>query len=133
MKRRAGLGGVVLAVLMLVGHIGHAQERQKGDDAEEVTLQPGQLRVSTLVGTTVVDIEGTEIGEVDEVVISDSGTIATVLAIGGFAGIGEKLVLVPWGELDISSGEDAEGQVRFSLRSMTGEELANSRPPFRYE
>lgn len=102
-----------------------------------VSMDKDAIRMSRLIGAVVVDIEGAEIGEVDDIVFSGEGTLEAVLAIGGFAGLGEKLVLVSWNLLDIpvfrEAAADEGTDPRVALREMTGRELADSRPQFRYE
>lgn len=65
-----------------------------------------QLDASALLGTTVRNTEGRDIGRVSRLMIDPKdGRITTVvIGIGGFFGIGEKLVSVPWGSVRI--GQD---------------------------
>lgn len=140
------------AVLLLAGGAGSAQQQdapepeaegvsaeQGGSEAdpESMVMQPEHRRVSALLGVPVFDVEGAEIGEVDDVVLSDEGLVGAVLAIGGIAGIGEKLVLVPWDQLDKAAEAQAESDDRpegsLALRDATGKQLADSEPTFRYE
>lgn len=93
-------------------------------------------RATDLIGTAVVDTEGEQVGEIDDLVVSPTdGRIHAVLAVGGVLGVGERLVSVPLEELEIEP-EAADGEARDSeptvrLR-MTSEEL-ESRPQFRYD
>ena len=48
-----------------------------------------------LEGAKVLSAEGNVVGEVDRLVEEPAGTRKAVLGIGGFLGIGERLVLVP--------------------------------------
>lgn len=138
----------VAAVLLLAGGAGSAQQQQDAPERvsaeqggpevepEAVVMQPEHRRASALLGVPVFDVEGTEIGEVDDVVLSDEGMVGAVLAIGGIAGIGEKLVLVPWDQLGAAAGVQAEGDIpegSLALRDATGKQLADSQPTFRYE
>lgn len=138
------------AVLLLAGGAGSAQQQQDAPEGgsesvaaeqgesepEDIVLQPEDRRVSALLGVPVFDVEGTEIGELDDVVLSDEGMIGAVLAIGGIAGIGEKLVFVPWEQLDTTAETQAESdrpEGSLALRDVTGKQLADSEPTFRYE
>jgi sporulation protein YlmC with PRC-barrel domain len=93
-------------------------------------------RVAGLIGASVVDESGEEIGEVDDVLIAGDGDgeSRAVLSVGGFLGVGNKLVAVPFADVEITqSVEDAEGsfaepQVRVNLQADAVERL----PEFEY-
>lgn len=92
------------------------QERRV-DPAETVA----GMRASKLVGKAVRNAENQAIGTVDDLIISDDKRVPiAVLSVGGFLGIGAKLVKVPFDDLTI----DAEGNVmlpgatRESLRAL---------------
>lgn len=53
---------------------------------------PYQLRASDLLGMDVINTTGDEIGEIDDLTVSPDGSIQAVLALGGFLGMGEKMV-----------------------------------------
>jgi hypothetical protein len=55
-----------------------------------------------------------------------------VLAIGGFAGIGAKLISMPFADLQITAEGD-NPQVRVKMTGDQLQQLAESRPPFHYE
>lgn len=148
-KERSSLAALAATALLLAAGIGSAQQAHapEGVSAEqgapegerdEIVMQPEHRRASGLLGTPVFDVEGTQIGEIDDLILSDDGMIAVVLAVGGIAGIGEKLVLVHWDQLDTAFGaeeEEAEGRPDggIGLREVTGRQLADSLPRFRYE
>lgn len=72
-----------------------------------------QLLTSDLIGAEVYNLSSdpqnpTEqnIGEIDRLVIDQEGqVVAAVLSVGGFLGIGDKLVGVSWEDLMITAGE----------------------------
>lgn len=65
--------------------------------------QPNQYLSSNLTGTTVVSANGDTIGDINDIVIDRSGQIAAVVVgVGGFLGIGEKNVAVPFRALEIN-------------------------------
>jgi sporulation protein YlmC with PRC-barrel domain len=71
-------------------------------------LQPGQWRASTLIGTRVVSANNETIGDINDVVLDRSGSAQTVvIGVGGFLGIGEKSVGVPFRSLEIGGTRDA--------------------------
>jgi sporulation protein YlmC with PRC-barrel domain len=59
------------------------------------------LRTTKLVGTEVQNLQGEKLGKIDDFVLNmDTGTINyAALATGGVLGIGEKLLAVPFNEL----------------------------------
>ena len=63
---------------------------------------------SKLIGTRVVSANNESIGDVNDVVLDRSGTAqAVVIGVGGFLGIGEKSVAVPFRSLELASSRDA--------------------------
>jgi sporulation protein YlmC with PRC-barrel domain len=69
---------------------------------QQDTLVPG----STMVGTTVKDRQGGEVGKIQELMIEpQSGRIRrVVISFGGTLGINEKRVEIPWEALTIGLG-----------------------------
>ena len=66
------------------------------------------LRASDLIGMSVLNHVGQELGEVDDLIImkDDQAVAHAVLSVGGFLGIGDKLVVVPYSELLIGPEND---------------------------
>ena len=65
---------------------------------------PGMHRVSKLIGASVVNDDNKAIGKIDDIVIGpDHRALYAVISVGGFLGIGAKLVAVPYGELKLAS------------------------------
>ena len=64
---------------------------------------PKVMAASTLEDDNVVNTAGDKLGEIKEIMIDvPSGRVAyAVLSVGGFLGIGEKLIAVPWRALQI--------------------------------
>ena len=62
----------------------------------------GDWRSSMLVGATVYNEQGKDIGTVDDLLLNSGGKVTqAVLSVGGFLGIGSKLVAVPFDQLKI--------------------------------
>lgn len=56
--------------------------------------------------------DGNDIGDVNDLVMSKSGQVdAAVIGVGGFLGIGEKDVAVPFDQLQLTRGEDQDPQI----------------------
>lgn len=59
----------------------------------------GEWRASKLVGANVYNQSGNTIGSIDDLLVNDSGKIDNVIvSVGGFLGIGNKLVEVPFNQ-----------------------------------
>lgn len=66
-------------------------------------LRPGQVTASRLIGTTVVSTNNESIGDVNDILLDREGRIAgVVVGVGGFLGIGEKDVAVPFEALEFT-------------------------------
>jgi sporulation protein YlmC with PRC-barrel domain len=62
---------------------------------------PGQWRASKLVGVDVYGTDNAKVGDVREVLLNRDGAAeAVVIGVGGFLGIGEKDVAVPFKALE---------------------------------
>lgn len=84
------------------------------------------LRASDIIGADVRNAANDEIGEVDDLVLSrNDDVIYAVVSVGGFLGLGEKLVAVPYEDLRV----DREGDNVYL--NMTKEQL-ESQPEFTY-
>lgn len=73
--------------------LGESRHQQKAPDQS-----------ASLVGQSVVDASGQEVGTVEEVVTGDDGSELAVLSVGEFLGIGEKKIAVATSELQPNAG-----------------------------
>ena len=63
-----------------------------------------QIDADSLLGVDVVNAEGETIGEVDNVVIDADGQVRHVIVgVGGFLGMGEKNVALPWDQIVLAA------------------------------
>lgn len=82
-----------------------------------------EVRANTLIGMRVINSESENLGKINDLVINDQGSIqAAVVSVGGFLGIGDKLVAVPWANVKF----DADG--RGAVISMTKDQLKAAAP-----
>ena len=59
--------------------------------------QKGQYRASKFIGVNIYNNSDENVGEVNEIIVDKDGTIqAVVIGVGGFLGIGEKDVALPF-------------------------------------
>jgi hypothetical protein len=67
-------------------------------------LETGQMMASKIIGTTVVSANNEAVGDINDVVLDHDGrTVGIVVGVGGFLGIGEKDVAVPFNALEFNA------------------------------
>ena len=123
-----------LVVLLCAASV-HAQQSQP-DSSERTgvstpipgiddTALAGSARASKLIGSKVYTGD-TSIGQIEDVLVSlDRASVTgVILSVGGFLGIGDKLVAVPVDQIRIGP------EARF-MTNLTREQLANA-PAFEF-
>lgn len=105
MKKFVSLGAATLVASMLAMPV-LAQTSQGTDPAHTAHMTRGELRSSKLIGMSVYNDQGQDIGTIDEVLINPSGgPPSAVLSVGKFLGTGNKLVLVSLDHLKLEGGK----------------------------
>lgn len=61
------------------------------------------FRVSELIGKPVYNSQGETIGRVDDFVVQRDRVLMTIINVGGFLGIGGRLVAIPYSSLQMTS------------------------------
>jgi sporulation protein YlmC with PRC-barrel domain len=86
---------------------------------------PERLRLSAILNRAALNKKGEEVGQIDDLIINPQGRIVQiVLSVGRIIGVQEKLVALPFKELEVTN-------LGF-IYDVSKEEL-KERPPFRYE
>jgi sporulation protein YlmC with PRC-barrel domain len=68
-----------------------------------------EWRASNLIGTSVKGPNGDALGDINDVVITQTGNVsAFIIGVGGMLGVGEKNVAVPYQALTLSTGSDGK-------------------------
>ncbi|MGE0154927.1 MAG: PRC-barrel domain-containing protein [Reyranellaceae bacterium] len=69
----------------------------------------GEMSADALIGATVKNAADETVGEIKDIHFGTDGSIkAAVVGVGGFLGVGERSVLIPWSQLEIArEGDDA--------------------------
>ncbi|MBU8540765.1 PRC-barrel domain-containing protein [Falsiroseomonas tokyonensis] len=94
---------------------------------DSMTLRESR-RASQIIGSNIYNEENNSIGEVDDLIVPRAGgSPVAVISVGGFLGIGAKLVAIPYERLT----HDAERN-RWVLRGATKDSL-QSLPAFTYD
>lgn len=88
----------------------------------------GAWRVSDLEGKAVYGSEGESIGEINDVLVSQNGSVnAVVIGVGGFLGIGEKDVAVNMSALQLGPGaSQAEANAAAQNTGVSNETTAST-------
>jgi sporulation protein YlmC with PRC-barrel domain len=79
----------------------HKDDKTKGKKSEGIGAKSlkklGAVRSSKVVGLKVKNEKGEDLGTIDELVITGNGKVVyVILAHGGFLGIGDNLIPIPW-------------------------------------
>jgi sporulation protein YlmC with PRC-barrel domain len=82
-----------------------------------------QIQASDLIGKTVYSGEET-VGEISDLVLAKEGEMrAALIDVGGFLGVGEKTVGIPFDKLQITKAEDGSEQVTVAMSKEELEQL----------
>lgn len=88
-------------------------------------------RGSKLIGASVYGPDNKSIGEINDVLIANDGKInAVVIGVGGFLGVGEKNVAIPFDKLQVARKADSAAIEKVTV-SYSKDELTNA-PKFAY-
>lgn len=75
-------------------------------------------RVSELKGVTVTNPDNVTLGDIQQLAIDGNGRVSyATLSVGGFLGIGDRVVPIPWDMLKFSVGGDKSDKKLISLAS----------------
>jgi hypothetical protein len=93
------------------------------------TQSNDEWRSSKLVGMAVYNRANERVGDINDLILGPDGKIANaVIGVGGFLGIGEKLVAVDFSELQLN--RDADGKMRATINST--KESLESAPDYKF-
>ncbi len=99
-----------------------------GGPPKFITQQTDQEKLaSKMIGKSIYNASNENIGKVSDLVLSQNGQIdAVVIGVGGFLGIGEKSVAVPFSAIQVTNDQD--GNPKFTAQ-MSKDDL-NKAPDF---
>lgn len=83
-------------------------------------------RVSKLIGRDVINEQNEAIGDIDDFIIGRDRVLFVILEVGGFLGMGERLVALPATAVDM---ETVKGKIRIKQASRA---QLNKMPEFNY-
>ena len=88
-----------------------------------------EWRSTKLVGLSVYNSANERVGDINDLILGPDGKISNaVIGVGGFLGLGEKLVAVAFSDLQLN--RDADGTMRVTINS--SKEALESAPDFKY-
>lgn len=81
-------------------------------------------RGSKVIGSTVYNDQNESIGKIDDVLISGDGKAPyAVLSVGGFLGMGNRLIVVPTSNLRVAYDKDKSDDTKIVLPGATKDQL----------
>lgn len=90
----------------------------------------GGWRASKLIGAAVYNDQNQKIGSIDDLMVTPDGKLTiAVISVGGFLGMGSKLVAVPYDQLRFETNKDNGERV---LLPGGSKESLNAMPNFTY-
>jgi hypothetical protein len=104
-KRACFIVGAAMVSTVLFAESVWAQGAPQTVSIERVDVQQlaAGFRSSKIVGSPVVNDANEKIGDVDDLLVEPSDKVLfAVLSVGGFLGMGERLVVVPFSSLQIA-------------------------------
>jgi predicted outer membrane protein/sporulation protein YlmC with PRC-barrel domain len=109
----------------------NAQPRQEAGGAADATspevtflsLEKDQIWATSLIGKTVYGPDDQSIGEISDLVLQKEGeTRVALIDVGGFLGIGEKTVEIPFEEIKVQRGTESNADPKLVV-AMTKDQL----------
>ena len=97
-----------------------------------VLTDSGDVRASKLIGASVYNDRNQKVGSVDEIVLGkDNKADDVIVSVGGFLGMGKKLIAVPYTQLKLGDTKNASSHNKVVMPGATKESL-KAQPQFRY-
>jgi sporulation protein YlmC with PRC-barrel domain len=97
------VAGALASALMLSAAMAQAPQSTTKTDSHSTSLNhayKGQWRINKLIGLDVYNRDNQKLGDISDVLIDQAGKVQTViLGVGGFLGVGERLVAVNFDKL----------------------------------
>lgn len=81
-------------------------------DRNAVMTKDGDARASAVIGSSVYNDHDEKVGSVNDLIIDKAGKLNAILSVGGFLGMGNKYVEVPYASLTFGNTQkDSENRV----------------------
>jgi sporulation protein YlmC with PRC-barrel domain len=97
-----------------------------------VLTDSADIRASKLIGASVYNDRDEKVGSVDDLVLGkDNKADEVIVSVGGFLGMGTKLVAVPYTQLKLGDTKNASSDNKVVMPGATKESL-KAQPEFSY-
>ena len=125
MKSHATKLGLLAGAALLCGSLLPLSAKAQGAEQQIQVIQVDVIHVSNghraskIVGSSIINANNETIGKVDDVIVSDAGEVPyAVISVGGFLGIGDKLVVVPFEVLQFGEKTMLPGATKDELKAL---------------
>jgi len=121
MKKFVASVALATFVTAAAPHWAAAQGTAQTITAVDVKEVATGLRASKIIGSDVVNSNKDTIGKIDDLIVSSDHKLIAVISVGGFLGIGTKLVAVRYDDLQPTtnnSGFILPGGTKESLKAL---------------
>jgi hypothetical protein len=105
---------LLAASVMLLASVSLAHAQQAGSTVlreapGEVMVEPFNKSSTELEDMNILSDEGEEMGEVEKVLVDGDGwPVAITAEVGGFLGVGEKIVVIGFDRLELRGDEEPD-------------------------
>ena len=98
------------ALALTLGVSGGAFAQTAPGGAVIAQQQSGEILAEDIIGTNVRNAQNESIGSVSDLILDQNGQLkGAVISVGGFLGIGDKKVAVPWSSVQMRAANAASG------------------------
>ncbi|MGE0744672.1 MAG: PRC-barrel domain-containing protein [Rhodospirillales bacterium] len=119
------------AALLVIGVGAQAADAPKAPTAQnaQTTMPSTAVQADRLIGASVKNEANETVGDVESVIIGEDGKVrALVVGVGGFLGLGERLVALDWNQIRVNQDGNSVKDVRVSM----SKEQAKALPEYKY-
>jgi sporulation protein YlmC with PRC-barrel domain len=89
-------------------------------------IQSDEVRASKMIGSSVYDLQNSNIGKISDIVLNKSGTVDLVVVdVGSFLGMGGKYVAVPLSDIKTDNNRLTLDRTKEQLQQMAAYQLEN--------
>ena len=140
-KTNAWLTGICAAGLLCTGSAwsqdAASQQSQSSTQSktQSSTQQPQHLRLSQVIGANAKSQDGQNLGQIEDVVVNPQTQQIqfAVLGKGGFLGVGEKMVPIPWKAVTVQTSSPEDPSAKPSLTVKIDRQKMQSAPTLEKE
>ena len=103
--------------------IAASDENPAATDAASITVDKDQILATDLIGSELYGPDDNSFGEISDLVLQNDGkTRAVLIDVGGFLGIGEKTVAIPFEEINLTKSADGNSEPKL-VAALTKEQV----------